>query len=192
MHDFAEQVAALRPVLVRIAQNRLRNHAWAEDAVSETVVAALENPRACYTASMLRPWLVGILKHKMADQVRRHMRECQVSAADDEAEFDALADAAASSGVEAPAEWGDPQERLSRRQFMTQLDQCLQALPAQQSRAFLLRDGMEHETDDICSELGVTANHLGVMLHRARSRLRTLLQTQWVPAAGPLQTQPQA
>ena len=46
MNTFAEQVVALRPMLVRVARQRLRNDAWAEDAVSETLVAALENPGA--------------------------------------------------------------------------------------------------------------------------------------------------
>jgi len=44
MEDFAAQVAAQRPLLVSLARRHLRNDAWAEDAVSETLVAALERP----------------------------------------------------------------------------------------------------------------------------------------------------
>ena len=67
-----------------------------------------------------------------------------------------------------------------RRQFVAQLDSCLQALPPKQGRAFVLRNGLEAETTDICSELGITANHLNVMLHRARKHLRATLQAQWL------------
>jgi RNA polymerase sigma-70 factor, ECF subfamily len=183
MHDVAEQVVALRPMLVRMAHQRLRNEAWAEDAVSETLVAALENLGAFAGRATVRTWLVGILKHKIVDQVRRHTRECQIETYEEEPDYGSLPDAAPGGPVEAHADWGDPQEHLSRRQFLAQFDQCLKALPPQQGRAFLLRNWMEEETDDICNELGVTANNLAVMLHRARNRLRSSLHPQWVPAA---------
>jgi RNA polymerase sigma-70 factor, ECF subfamily len=185
MNDFAEQLVELRPMLVRMARQRLHNDAWVEDAVSETLVAALENPGAFSGHAKLRTWVVGILKHKVVDQIRRHTRECQVQAsdADDEApDYGSLADAADDALCEAPAEWGDPQERLARRQFMAQFDRVIKELPPQQGRAFVMRNWMEAETEDICSELGVTANHLAVMLHRARNRLRSSLQTHWLPA----------
>jgi len=176
MSDFAERVAAQRPILLRTAHQMLRNKAWAEDAVSETLVAALEKPGAFAAGAGLRTWLVAILKHKIVDQIRHHTRECQVDAGDDAAgDVDgsgaplASAFAAASAGI-------DPQERLSRLQFITELDQCLQTLPRQQERAFVLRNRMEKDTSEICDELGVTANHLYVMLHRANRRLRASFQ----------------
>ena len=46
MSDFARQVEDLRPQLRRCARAQLRNDAWAEDAVSDTVLAALEKPQA--------------------------------------------------------------------------------------------------------------------------------------------------
>ncbi len=67
----------MRPMLVRMARQRLRNDAWAEDAVSETLVAALESPAAFAGRAKVQTWLVGILKHKVVDQIRRHTRECQ-------------------------------------------------------------------------------------------------------------------
>jgi RNA polymerase sigma-70 factor (ECF subfamily) len=77
---------------------------------------------------------------------------------------------------EAYAEWGDPQEVLSRREFMAEFDTCLKALPAQHARAIVLRDLMEEDTGDICKQLDVTPNNLCVMLHRARRQLRISLQ----------------
>jgi RNA polymerase sigma-70 factor (ECF subfamily) len=131
----------------------------------------------------MRTWLVGILKHKIVDQIRRHTRECQV-ADGDEPEFGALRDADPSGGAEAQAHWGDPQESLSRRQFMAAFDSCLKTLPAKQGRAFVLRNWTEEETDTICDELGVTANNLAVLLHRARTRLRAAMQqSSWIAAS---------
>lgn len=191
--SFADQVVALRPMLVRMARQRLHNDAWAEDAVSETLVAALESPASFGGRATLKTWLAAILKHKVVDQIRRHTRECQVENYDaEEPEFGELPDAAPCAAFEAQAEWGDPQERLSRRQFMAQFDHCLKALPPQQGRAFMLRNWMDEETDDICKQLGVTSNNLAVMLHRARNRLRSSLQAQWMAASGRSRPQLQA
>jgi RNA polymerase sigma-70 factor (ECF subfamily) len=177
MHDYADQLVALRPMLVRMARQRLRNDAWVEDAVSETLVAALENASGFTGRAQLRTWVVGILKHKLVDQIRRHTRECQMhESTDAEASDPSQAADAVDGAIEAPADWGDPQERLSHRQFMAQFEQVIRQLPAQQGRAFLMRNWMEAETEDICSELGVTANHLAVILHRARQRLRGALR----------------
>lgn len=190
MNEFAAQLVEMRPLLVRMARRRLHNDAWVEDAVSETLVAALENPGAFAGRARLRTWLVGILKHKVVDQIRRHTRECQVDSPDEEPDYAQLADGSAEALTEAPAEWGDPQERLARRQFMAQFDRVLKELPQQQGRAFMMRNWMEAETDDICRELGVTANNLAVMLHRARQRLRASLGTHgFGRSAGSLATQ---
>ena len=57
MADFAQQVEALRPQLLRYARSQLRNDAWAEDAVSDTLLAALEKPQGFGGASALKTWL---------------------------------------------------------------------------------------------------------------------------------------
>ena len=57
--DFARQVEALRPQLLRFARGQLRNDAWAEDAVSDTLLAALEKPHSFAGRSQLKTWLVG-------------------------------------------------------------------------------------------------------------------------------------
>jgi RNA polymerase sigma-70 factor (ECF subfamily) len=186
MNDFADQLAQLRPTLVRIARNRLRNDAWADDAVSETLLAALEQ-RATFDGRALRPWLLGILRHKLTDQVRRHTRERQTFDGGDDAagEIDIDDLAGLAHGVlESPAEWADPQERLARRQLAAQIDTCLQALPPKQGRAFVLCNWIGEENEIICGELGVTANHLKVLLHRARVQLRAALLAQWALASG--------
>jgi len=87
--DFAREVEALRPELLRFARYQLRNDDWAKDAVSETVLAALEKPQAFSGRSQLKTLLIGILKHKLIDQLRRRARELSATT-DDEADLDAL------------------------------------------------------------------------------------------------------
>jgi RNA polymerase sigma-70 factor, ECF subfamily len=186
MIDFAERLAALRPALVRIARQRVHNEAWVEDAVSETLVAALEKPGAFAGRAQLRTWLVGILKHKLVDQMRRHGREQPFSGGDDEVDADAL-DAhdhvTPLWGLDAQGSWADPQDRLQQCQFLQQLERSLETLPVRQGRAFLLRECLEVDAAEVCRELGVTSNNLSVMLHRARRQLRDALLPAWMPAA---------
>jgi RNA polymerase sigma-70 factor (ECF subfamily) len=173
----ADQIAVHRSMLVRVARQRLRNDAWAEDAVSETLVAALDKPESYCGRASVRTWLVGILKHKVVDQIRRHTRECQVETFDgEEPEFGDLQDAAGSKVAESRARWGDPVECLSRRQLMEDVARCMRKLPPQQARAVILRDCLGEGTAYICDELGVTSSNLAVMLHRARGTLRASLQ----------------
>jgi RNA polymerase sigma-70 factor (ECF subfamily) len=72
---------------------------------------------------------------------------------------------------------------LARAQFLDQLEAALARLPAKQGRAFVMCEGLEHETGEVCKALGVTPNHLGVILHRARARLRAAVAPQWRGAA---------
>lgn len=185
MSDFARQIEALRPQLLRYAQSQLRNTAWAEDAVSETLLAALEKPQAFAGQSQLKTWLVGILKHKVIDQIRRHRREVSTTTEDDEADLDDLLFTADGHWHEAPQDWGRPDAALGQRQFFDVLEACMEHLPGVQGRVFMMREWLELDTDEICKELGLTSTNVFVLLHRARLRLRACLQTRWFasPAA---------
>lgn len=180
MHDFPRQIEALRPQLMRYALGQLRNPAWAEDAVSDTLLAALERPQAFQGASQLKTWLIGILKHKLIDQLRRHAREATVLTTDDDADVDALWFDADGHWRETPVAWPDqPEARLGQQQFLAVLDACVELLPPAQGRAFMMREWLELDASEICQTLSLTPNHLWVLLHRARARLRDCLQANW-------------
>lgn len=180
MSDFARQVEALRPQLLRFARSQLRNDAWAEDAVSDTLLAALERPQSFGGGSQLKTWLVGILKHKVIDQLRRNTREATILSADDAEDLDAQLFDASGHWREAPADWGDdPEATLRQHQFITVLETCIERLPPAQGRVFMMREWLELDTDEICKELAVTSTNLWVLLHRARLRLRECIQTTW-------------
>ncbi|WP_293999388.1 sigma-70 family RNA polymerase sigma factor [Sphaerotilus sp.] len=184
MTDFAHQVQALRPQLLRYARNQLRNDAWAEDAVSETLLAALEKPQSYAGSAQLKTWLIGVLKHKVIDQIRRHRREISTTSDDEDREdLDDLLFKADGHWQETPADWGHPAAALGQRQFFEVLEACMEHLPGQQGRVFLMREWLELDTDEICKETGVSATNLFVLLHRARLRLRECLQIHWFAEA---------
>jgi RNA polymerase sigma-70 factor (TIGR02943 family) len=180
--DFALQVEQLQPQLLRFARGQLRNDAWAEDAVSETVMAALEKPQSFAGQSQLKTWLVGILKHKVIDQLRRHRREATLLTSDDGADLDDLLFAADGHWREMPADWGNPDAALRERQFFEVMEACLAVLPPTQARVFMMREWLELSSDEVCKELAITTTNLWVLLHRARLRLRACLQAGWFDA----------
>jgi len=176
-----QQVADLRPYLMKFARLQLRNDAWAEDAVSDTVLAALAKPQSFAQRSQLKTWLVGILKHKIVDALRLHGREVCVGHGDDD-ETDPLEHMAFKADghyAERPADWGNPEQDLDNRQFMAILEACTEKLPPVQGRLFLMREWLEMSSDEICKELSLTPTNLYVQLHRARLRLRACLELNW-------------
>ena len=176
------QLADCRPYLMRFARLQLRNEAWAEDAVSETMLAALSRPQSFGNRSQLKTWLVGILKHKVVDLLRLRAREVSLDAQDDDGGgdlLDGLGFVADGHFAEPPADWGDPEQELASRQFFEVLEACAAKLPPAQGRIFLMREWLELSSEDICKELGLTPTNLYVQLHRARARLRECLELNW-------------
>lgn len=183
MAEFAFEVQVLRAQLLRFARLQLRNDDWAEDAVSETVLAALEAPQRFAGRSQLKTWLIGILKHKLVDQLRRHAREAAMHGGDgDEPDFDELLFHSSGHWREAPPSWGDPEQVLREREFFAVLELCVQRLPAAQGRVFMMREWLELDAGEICQHLAISASNLWVLLHRARLRLRECLQQSWFDA----------
>ena len=179
MSEFAAQVEALRLPLLRFARTQLRNDAWAEDAVSDTLLAALEKPGSFAGQSQLKTWLIGVLKHKVVDQLRRHTREATILTTDDGEDLDESLFDRSGHWRHAPQDWGQPDLALGQRQFFDVLQVCCDQLPPVQGRVFMMREWLDLDTDEICQALQITPNNLWVLLHRARLRLRECLQTRW-------------
>ncbi|MDO9195276.1 sigma-70 family RNA polymerase sigma factor [Rhodoferax sp.] len=180
--SFEQQLAGHRDYLLRFARLQLRNETWAEDAVSETVLAALAKPQSFANRSQLKTWLVGILKHKVIDALRHHSRELSGldGPDDDDADpLDYLGFKADGHFSQQPADWGNPEQELRSRQFFKVLEACTDKLPPVQGRLFLMREWLELSSEEICKELGLTSTNLYVQLHRARLRLRECLELNW-------------
>ena len=178
--SFEQQLVAHRDYLMRFARLQLRNEAWAEDAVSETLLAALAKPQAFEQRSQLKSWLVGILKHKVVDSLRVHGREISTSADDDDSDpLDYMDFHADGHFAQAPSDWGNPEQDLSSRQFLAVMDACTNKLPPVQGRLLLMREWLELSSEEVCKELDLTPTNLYVQLHRARLRLRECLELNW-------------
>lgn len=178
MNDFRARVESERDYLLRYASLQLRDPQAAEDAVQETLLAALAGEAGFGGRSNLRTWLTGILKHKIVDAIRRSSREAPLPSEDGAEEFDALFDERG-HWCEFPAAWSDPDASLSQKQFFATLEECLENLPEKTARVFMMREHMGFDTGEICKELGITSTHCWVLLYRARMSLRECLDLNW-------------
>ncbi len=162
------------------AFSRLRNQALAEDVVQETFLAALHAINTFRGEASERTWLVGILRHKVIDQLRKLRREGpreEIEPADDA--VDELFDNSG-SWKKRPGLWAaDPASLLENAEFWGVFEDCLENLPERAAQAFSLRVIDGADSDEICKILNVTSNNLGVMLYRARIRLRECLEANW-------------
>ena len=160
---------------------QLRNDSAAEDVVSETLLAILEKPDNFEGRSSLRTYATGILKFKIIDVIRKRGREVHIEPLDEQSMDDAVDALFAKDGhwAEPPPAWQEPDKALQQSQFFEVLQTCVDRLPAKIGRVFMMREWLDKDVDDICQELGITSNHCGVMLYRARMQLRECLGGNW-------------
>lgn len=180
-----QELAVLRKPLLRFAMLQLRNDAAAEDAVSATLLAILEKPDAFSGTSSLRTYATGILKHKVVDAMRRNSREVAIEPLDEQSIDDAIDALFREDGhwCEPPAAWREPEQAVEQRQLAEALQRCIEKLPARLARVFMMREWLEKDTGEVCTELGITANNCHVMLFRARMLLRGCLEQNWFQRA---------
>lgn len=163
--------------LFRYARRRLYTDELAEDAVQETLLAALKARRRFAGDSSERTWLTGILKHKVVDLIRCQAREVTASGGEDDAgDWEALFD---QSGhwQETFRDWGNPDSELEKSRIRQALDECFRRLKPALAQIFSLRELSGLSNEEICKELNVSATNAWVMLHRARLFLRECLDT---------------
>ena len=168
--------------LYRYALFRVREPVVAEDLVQETLLAALKGFDKFQGRGAERTWLIGIMKHKIADHFRRTQRELAHPRSEwfAEAEFFDASDGEWNS-AHAPADWQTSSaQAVERIGFWKAFNDCLAHMPARTASAFTLREADGLQSDAICRMLGISVNNLWVMLHRARMHLRDCLETNWL------------
>lgn len=177
-------LADLRQMMLKFAKIQLADEALAEDAVQEALIGALKNASNFQRRSALKTWVFGILKHKIADILRKRQRYVEASSLlKEDQEDDNMEQLFKDNGHwqrhERPANWGVPQEALKQDHFWRIFETCLHSLPENQARLFMMREFIQMEADEICQNLDISTSNLHVMLYRARLKLRECLENKW-------------
>lgn len=170
-------------VLYRYAMTRLRNNAVSEDMVQETFLAAIKSADRFKPGLSERAWLMGILKHKVVDHIRKASRETIV----DQQEVLELEKSKMFQWMGIPTmrpeRWHvNPRRAFEQKEFWAVFQDCLSRLKPREHRAFVLKELEGEDTEAMCKELGITPNHLWVTVHRARNSLKACIEQKWLQA----------
>jgi RNA polymerase sigma-70 factor (ECF subfamily) len=142
----------------------------ADDLTQEVFVTFLQTIEKFEGRSEVGTWLYGILHHKVQERRRAHGREELTDSVEDLFERRFNADGS----------WNQPPvsaDRLVASEEMAgALHACLAALPDQYREVFQLRQLEECSAADVGKMLACSVNHVGVLFHRARVRLRACLE----------------
>jgi RNA polymerase sigma-70 factor (ECF subfamily) len=181
--ELEDHARALRAYALR----HVGDGALADDLMQETLLAALGGGAAEFDGrSTVRTWLVGILKHKIADSHRARARR--------PLSLEELAE----RGIEAEqgdAEWGegaseddraafaaDPETLAAGAEFLAACQSQLDRLSPKASRAFVLSDVLGHDAAEVGAMLGMTAANVWTTVHRTRRVLHDALAPSFAPA----------
>jgi len=171
--------------LFNLAVGQVRDSHVAEDLVQETFLAAIRARDRFSGRSSDRTWLVGILRHKIYDHLRRVCRERPVHAdpATGHANKEALDDSLLWAH-EVAAECMEPSRRIELAEFRNALETALGKLPTRIGQVFQLYEVEERPNREVCARLNISENNLWVMLHRARKQLQQELADWWHDVKG--------
>jgi len=177
---------SLRKKMLKFALIQVKNEQLAEDAVQEALISAYQNMAKFQRQAALQTWIFSILKNKLIDLLRKEKRVTSVSQleqghglhGDELMEF--LFDQKGHWHKEQkPIRWPHPDEDLENTHFWRVFETCLDNMPERYSRYFMMREFLELETNEICTNENLTTNQLNVTLYRARLKLRECLENNW-------------
>ncbi|MFK7818095.1 MAG: sigma-70 family RNA polymerase sigma factor [Planctomycetaceae bacterium] len=165
--------------LHRYAWSRLRDANAAEEAVQETLLAAVRYADQYSGNGSERGWLLGILKRKIVDYIRRRQRyERDGSSYDDDADPTAML-------FDENGHWRSgvlpdtPDKAVASRELWDVVRGCLDTIPKGQADVFVLSVMEEMDSEEVCKQLQITPSNLWVRLHRARLGLANCVGSKW-------------
>jgi RNA polymerase sigma-70 factor, ECF subfamily len=176
---FVLLVQRYRDSMLRIAACYVPGPAVAEEVVQDTWVAVLRGLAAFEGRSSVRTWLFRILVNRARTTGERERRSIAVGddlgPTVDQARFDSTGHWSAP-----PAHWVDQlEDRLIAEKMASRIRTAMLDLPTRQREVVTLRDIEGLSSDEVCSVLEITDANQRVLLHRGRSRLRQVLETEF-------------
>jgi RNA polymerase sigma-70 factor (ECF subfamily) len=169
--------------MVRLARSFVATRAAAEDVVQDTWLAVIEGLGNFEQRSSLKSWIFGILVNKARTRGVRDRRMMVFSdfaspGETSEPIVDPARFNAAGYWTDPPLPWDelDPERVVAGQQLWAHLASAIDDLPPAQRAVIIMRDVEGHDSEETCHILGVSDVNQRVLLHRARAKLRQIVE----------------
>jgi RNA polymerase sigma-70 factor, ECF subfamily len=186
---FRSLVERYHPTLVRMAMTYVPSRAVAEEVAQETWLGVLRGIDRFEGRSSLKTWLFTILANIARTKGVKENRSIPFastgSGVDDvgepmlDPERLRPADGSKFGGwwSSYPQSWdGAPEERMLGSETRRLIDETIQTLPPAQREVITLRDIDGWTSVEVCEALQLSEANQRVLLHRARTRVRNVLE----------------
>ena len=176
---FDDLVTRYHPAMVRVALTRVRNRAVAEEVVQDAWIGLLRGIHRFEGRSSLRTWLFRIVVNRaittgIRERVHMPVRDDELESSDGRFSQDGW-------WVTPPIHWADEVlDRVVAPALAARVRDVIAALPPGQRDVVTLRDVEGLTSAEVCEILDITEGNQRVLLHRARSRIRALLEQEVV------------
>ena len=164
--------------MVRLARSFVASGAVAEEVVQETWLAVLRGLDGFAGRSSFKSWLLAILVNRARSTGVREHRSIAVGDAGPAVEgsrFDVTG-----AWMSPPVHWiEDSEDRMLADAMAGRIHSALEDLSPRQREVVLLRDVEGLSTREVCEVLDISEGNQRVLLHRGRSHLRQVLETEF-------------
>jgi len=169
---FATLVGRYQMRMLRLAESFVPTRAVAEEVVQDTWLGVVKGIHRFEGRSSVKTWLFRILVNRAK---ATGMREPRNAALDDGDGLDGRFDAGG-HWAEPPEPWTSIDSRLDASEIARRVKECLPKLPDAQRQVLILRDIEGADSAEVCDLLKISATNQRVLLHRARSHVRGMLE----------------
>jgi RNA polymerase sigma-70 factor, ECF subfamily len=171
--------------MLSVARGYVRSRAVAEEVVQEAWLGVLKGIDRFEGRSSLKTWIMRILVNIAMTRGTREARSQPFSSfaiGDDEPAVDAdrfrdPSDGFAGHWRAYPRNWSTlPDGAVLGKETLSVVMQTIEQLPDAQRLVITMRDVAGCKSEEVCEALDVSEGNQRVLLHRARSRVRTALE----------------
>ena len=180
---FAALVDRCHGTMLAVAQAHVRTRASAEEVVQEAWLGVIRGLDRFEGRSSLRTWILRIVVNTAKTRGVREARSLPFASLepDDPAvppdRFRGPEDQYTGGWKVFPANWQLlPEETLHQRAMLELIVATITSLPPAQRAVIRMRDVEGCSSEEVCDALGVSEGNQRVLLHRARSRVRSALE----------------
>jgi RNA polymerase sigma-70 factor (ECF subfamily) len=182
---FEALVAGLYRTMLTVARTYVNDRAVAEEVVQETWLAVIQGLDRFEGRSSLKTWILSILVNKAKTRGTREARSVPFAALAAEADEPAVAperfrgpeDGFPGHWRAYPGHWPtSPETAAQDRETLRVAMRAIADLPPAQRTVIRMRDVEGYSSEEVCAALEVSEGNQRVLLHRARSRVRSALE----------------